>query len=275
MLEIPEAYVMAQQLSEVLPGKCVQQVFANHSPHKFAWFDGDAEQYHDRLVGHTIVDAIAHAGMVEIRMDGISLLFTDGVNIRFFYPGDKLPVKHQLHIVFDDDTSLVCSVQMYGGLWAMDPAEYDNPYYVGARDKPSPLTKDFTLEYFQQLWDEHSPKLSAKAFLATEQRIPGLGNGVLQDILYRASIHPKRKLQHISDDERDTLYHTLVATLHQMTAQGGRNTEKDLFGCSGGYATMLSSKTKDQPCGQCGASIVKQAYMGGSVYFCPTCQPLE
>lgn|GEM_PF-2077218 len=30
-----------------------------------------------------------------------------------------------------------------------------------------------------------------KAFLATEQRIPGLGNGVLQDILWTARIHPK------------------------------------------------------------------------------------
>jgi hypothetical protein len=29
-------------------------------------------------------------------------------------------------------------------------------------------------------------KLSLKALLATEQRIPGLGNGVLQDILFKA-----------------------------------------------------------------------------------------
>jgi formamidopyrimidine-DNA glycosylase len=43
--------------------------------------------------------------------------------------------------------------------------------------------------------------LSAKAFLATEQRIPGLGNGVLQDILFTAGIHPKRKMAAISEEE--------------------------------------------------------------------------
>lgn len=35
-------------------------------------------------------------------------------------------------------------------------------------------------------------KLTAKTFLAAEQRIPGLGNGVLQGILFQACIYLKR-----------------------------------------------------------------------------------
>ncbi|MFO7935831.1 MAG: zinc finger domain-containing protein [Bacteroidales bacterium] len=27
-------------------------------------------------------------------------------------------------------------------------------------------------------------------------------------------------------------------------------------------------------CPNCGDAIVKEAYMGGAVYFCPVCQPL-
>ena len=37
-----------------------------------------------------------------------------------------------------------------------------------------------------------SQNLSVKALLATEQRIPGLGNGVLQDILHKTGVHPRR-----------------------------------------------------------------------------------
>ena len=37
--------------------------------------------------------------------------------------------------------------------------------------------------YFDILFDEVTPKLSTNGFLASEPRIPGLGNGVLQDIL--------------------------------------------------------------------------------------------
>jgi len=28
-------------------------------------------------------------------------------------------------------------------------------------------------------------------------------------------------------------------------------------------------------CPVCGAAIVRQAYLGGNVYFCPVCQPLD
>ncbi|MFA6873005.1 MAG: zinc finger domain-containing protein, partial [Bacteroidaceae bacterium] len=29
-----------------------------------------------------------------------------------------------------------------------------------------------------------------------------------------------------------------------------------------------------QPCPRCGNQIRKEAYMGGSIYYCPTCQKL-
>ena len=60
-----------------------------------------------------------------------------------------------------------------------------------------------------------------------------------------------------------------------MTDHGGRDTEKDLFGKAGGYKTRMSKHTVKQSCGICQTRIVKAPYMGGSVYFCPTCQPLS
>ena len=30
----------------------------------------------------------------------------------------------------------------------------------------------------------------------------------------------------------------------------------------------------EQPCPACGGSIIREAYMGGNVYFCPNCQPI-
>jgi formamidopyrimidine-DNA glycosylase len=62
--------------------------------------------------------------------------------------------------------------------------------YRLSRKRPSPLSDAFDRSCFDRLVQESSGKLSAKAFLATEQRIPGLGSGVLQDILYPAALHP-------------------------------------------------------------------------------------
>ena len=79
----------------------------------------------------------------------------------------------------------------------------------------------------------------------------------------------------LTSEDFPRLYHAVTQTLLEMTLKGGRDTERDLFGCSGGYRTILSAKTKDQPCPVCGGKIRREAYLGGNVYYCPNCQPLE
>ena len=111
--------------------------------------------------------------------------------------------------------------------------------------------------------------------MAAEQRIPGLGNGCLQDILFRAGVHPKRRLETLRETERTRRFHSVKNTLREMADQGGRDTEKDLMGQSGGYQTYLSAKTWRGACPFCGGAIIRQAYLGGNVYFCIRCQPLE
>lgn len=248
-------------------------VYANSSPYKFAWYFGDPNNYHILLAGKKIDCAKAYAGLVEIQAENARILMCDGVNIRYFKSGEKLPNKHQLHIEFEDFSSLVCSVQMYGGLWAFNDGENDNPYYLIAKQKPTPLSDSFDMKYFDQMvLKEASGNLSLKAFLATEQRIPGLGNGILQDILYNAKIHPKRKVRTLNQSETNGLFDSIKSTLFEMVLKGGRDTEKDLFGCNGGYKTFVSKNTVDKPCSVCGTVIKKEAYLGGSIYYCSNCQ---
>ena len=273
MIEIPEAVNLAKQISETVKGKKIARVIAALSPHKFAWYHGDPKGYDTLLRGKTISTAVARAGMVEIQADNAVLLFSDGVALRFHAGDEKRPQKHQMLIEFEDGTALSASVQMYGGLICFKEGEYKNPYYEAAKTKPSPLSDEFDQTYFNRLVSPPDvQKLSAKAFLATEQRIPGLGNGVLQDILYNARIHPKRKIETLSDSERVELFHSVKSTLKEMTAQRGRDTDKDLSGQPGGYKTKLSQNTIDKPCPVCGGEIIKQPYMGGSIYFCDGCQ---
>lgn len=275
MLELPEATVLAEQVNKELQGKRVLNVHVNRSPHKFAWFYGEPERYHDLLAEEIIEKAAACGGMVEIMAGDVRILFGDGVNLRYYPAGEKLPDKHQLQIEFGDFSSLVGSVQMYGGLWAFPEGRFDNPYYQGAKQKMSPLDEKFDDDYFGSLLEDVKPKLkslSAKAFLATEQRLPGLGNGVLQDILWTARIHPKRKMASLSAGELDAMFKAVKSVLFEMTANGGRDTERDLYGCPGGYKTILSKKTVDKPCPECGTLIMKETFLGGSIYYCKTCQ---
>ena len=274
MIELPECAVLAGQMNEILAGKTVSSVTAGKSPHKFAFFYGDPENYETLLRGKTVQKIVPVAGYVEISLGDEMLLFGEGVNIRYLKKGDAVPEKHQLLVEFDDNTALICTVQMYGGMWAYKKGENDNPYYTVAVEKPSPLTDDFNEEYFNTLIDGSKQTLNLKAFLATEQRIPGLGNGVLQDILFNAKLHPKRKLNSLSEDEKKKLYASVKKTLQKMTDDGGRDTEKDIYGNPGGYLIILSNKTAGQPCKVCGEIITKETMMGGTVYICPGCQKL-
>lgn len=272
MLELPESYVIANQLNNTIRGKTISYVQANHSPHKFAWYYGKPEDYDDLLSGKTIGNSRPISGMVEIEAEDCRIVLMDGVAPRYYDDLKRAPRKHQLYIEFDDDTALVCTVQMYGGMLAFHDGELDNKYYCLAKTKPSPLTDEFDREYFRSLRTEGTDKMSAKAFLATEQRIPGLGNGVLQDILYLAGIHPKRKMKDVSDDEYDKLFDVIKHTLREMADKGGRDTEKDLFGNPGGYMTYLSKNTAFTPCVKCGYELHKDNYMGGTIYYCENCQ---
>jgi len=274
MIELPEAHVLAQQMKEAFVGKTITQVQVLQVPHGFAFFQGDAKGYEVMLRGLTVADTAAFGGRPELRFgDELRLSFGDGVNLRYFAPGAKLPPKHQFMLGFDDDSTLICTVQMYGffALYANEEDSRGDHYYRVGVEKPSPLSDAFDLDYFRGLRAQETKQtLSLKAFLATEQRIPGLGNGVLQDILWRAALHPKRKLNTLTQQEFESLFAAVKQTLADMTEQGGRDTEKTLFGRAGEYRTVMSRKSTI--CPNCCGAIARMAYLGGNVYVCENCQ---
>lgn len=275
MLELPEALTIARQINDTISGRTIKSVVAGYTPHKFTWYHGSPEDYNELLSGKKIEHARGCGGMVEIQTGSSIMLFSDGVRLHFHQPSENRPGKHQLLIELDDSSVLSATVQLYGGIWCFNDGTFNNPYYEVSKNKPSPLSDEFDSSYFSNLiCPEDVQKLSIKAFLATEQRIPGLGNGVLQDILWNARIHPKRKVNTLSDDERVVLFDSIKKVLYEMANLGGRDAEKDLFGNSGKYKTLAGKTSKGLPCLVCGGNIKKENYMGGCIYYCGNCQTI-
>lgn len=280
MIELPENYVLADQINANLKGKKILNAVANYSPHKFAWYSGDPSDYQKKLHGKTITGAAPGTtytcgGNTEIMCGDMLIIIS--TPIKYHTNGAALPKKHQLLLEFDDDngsgtSALTCTVQMWGSMFCINPTEDEVPNEYKVKKGPSPLEDEFDRNYFDSLFLNTKKELSAKAFLATEQRIPGLGNGVLQDILWNAGVNPRTKLKDFSDDMLEKLFVSTRETLFSMAVNGGRDTERDLFGCPGKYKTVLSSKTIKEPCPRCGGEIIREAYLGGNIYYCPRCQ---
>lgn len=275
MLELSESYSIARQMRDTLKDKIVSEVVVLQSPHKFAWFWGERDRFEELLEGKQVTGGNSYGGIIELELEDVRVTCSDGAYPRYYDSPKKFPKKSQLLILFDDDTAVGVSVQMYGAIGIFEEGTCEEGYYLGSKAKTSPLTDGFTYEYFKQVYDQSKgKKVSAKAFLGTEQRFPGIGNGTLQDILYQAGLHPKCDMESLTEEEFHRLYTSTCDTIRKMCEEGGRDTETDLYGNHGGYQTWLSKKTVWTPCTKCGYELRKASYLGGTIYYCENCQRL-
>jgi formamidopyrimidine-DNA glycosylase len=184
-----------------------------------------------------------------------------------------LPKKYQLLISFKDQSSLTVTISGWGNTLLLPAAEARQHMHV-QESRITPLGDKFTYRYFHDLFEivEPDSSKSIKYFMISEPGIWGMGNGCLQDILFLAKLHPRRKVVDINLDEQKVLYNTIMNNLDAIIKAGGRDSEYDLYGKKGGYRRLMDSKTKDTPCPVCGTPIEKIAYLGGSCYLCPSCQ---
>ena len=278
MIEIPEATTIARQINAGLTGKHIADGCRGNSPHKFAFYNHTPEEYAEILKEKSIGTTSVNGSfiLVSIEPEHTLLLGCGGEHIVYHTSAAALPAKHQLLLHFSDDTYLTVTVQGWGSALLLRQSEVPNHPYIHLHS-PSPLSDDFTPEYFSGLFAtlESGDSRSVKYFMITKPGVLGIGNGCLQDILWHARLHPRRRAVSLGDAEQQALYIAIRETLHQMVDGGGRDGDTDLFDHPGGYHRILYSKSVGQPCPACSAPIDKAAYLGGAVYFCPSCQKLN
>jgi formamidopyrimidine-DNA glycosylase len=201
------------------------------------------------------------------------LLGECGGKVLYHAAGVKLPNKYHLHIAFEDDSFLTVTTQMWGAMELYeDGQELEREYVKGMRT--TPVEPEFTLDYWNALIDELLPgkKRSVKSLLTQDQLIPGLGNAIAQDIMFRAHLHPRYPITELAGDQRRALYDAVVSTVNQVIEGGGRYDEYDLYGKRGGYVRIMDKDAPGRPCPACGGDVVKIQYLGGACYLCPACQ---
>jgi formamidopyrimidine-DNA glycosylase len=183
----------------------------------------------------------------------------------------SLPKKHHLLVAFDDGSYLAVAMQMWGFANVTAEAELGAHWALAGI---SPMSAEFTYDAFKAIMDRYEApeKNSAKAFLVQRPTITGIGNGYAQDILFRARIHPTRKVATIPTKERRQLDNAIKSVLKDAVRLGGRDTERDLFGKPGRYVPTLDKRALGKPCPACGTTVQKIQFLGGAAYFGASCQ---
>lgn len=242
--------------------------------HKFLWLSKPAEEYDAILSSKQVSGAESYGRSIYLYVSEAHLLWFGELGGRILYhpPGLPLPAKYHLRWDFADGSAMSFTLQIWGFVRLLERSElHQQPHpEVGI----PPLSDGFTPERFDQLLEEYPEKTKkeVKGFLVTSQHVNSIGNSYLQDILFRAKIHPARTIPTLTIDEHHRLYTAIQDTMSSAIELGGREDERDLFDHPGGYTRLMSNQTVGQPCPDCGTPIQKISYLGGACYLCPTCQ---
>lgn len=284
-MSLVENMVYSNQLNETVKDKKIIKAFVNQNPHTFVWFalnpsdaycehiksNEIATKYEPLLLNQKIKSAAAKRTYTIVYIGNRALMF-NSMSAIYHTKDAKLPKRHQLLLEFEDGTALSLCSSLGGPIFLFEIDEKGDP--VGySNDFPSLLSDDFSLEFFMNTIEiTDFREMSTKAFLATKNRIPGLDNSILHEILWEAKLNPKTKMKTLKEEDFIHMYQAIKKVFPDVIAKGGKDTEKDLYGNFGGYTTHVSKNTLGKPCTRCGEIIVKEAYLGGSVYYCPNCQ---
>ena len=115
MLEIPETTAISEQVASFLSGRTIVKVTAPTNRHRFAWYNGDPENYPALLEGCRIESARGCGAFVDILFDrDVRPLIGTGRTCVTIPLSKNIPSKYQLLVTLDDGDFLVFTVAMYG-----------------------------------------------------------------------------------------------------------------------------------------------------------------
>ncbi|MBI5831545.1 MAG: hypothetical protein HZB16_04435 [Armatimonadetes bacterium] len=277
MIEHPEAVLLARQLTEHVVGRRIAEAVRGNWPHKFAFYSGEPAWYAERLCEQEVRAAWARGVLIMVAAgdDWVLVLGGGGERITLHPPGAPRPPRHQLLLEFEDGAALSVKVAGWGSCQLWTPDQAANHAWCGSLGWP-PSDERFTDDYFLALFEPLADDdvRSIKAFLISDPGVSGMGNGYLHDMLWRARLHPRTRAATLDREQRLALHAAVVRVTHDALAGGGRDDEYDLFGAKGRYARRLCARTVGATCTACGQGVLtKDSFLGGSVYWCPVCQP--
>jgi len=272
MPELPEILHLAGQMDREFGGKTIAAVQVVQEK----CINMPVEDFSAMLSGRRIEQVTFRGKWLFVKLEQDSWLLLNlgmGGNVILHEHRAALPDKYQLSFDFTDGRALTIGFWWFGYAHAVSGGDLGS-HKMTARLGPTPVGKaDFTREHFQALLKGR--KGAVKGFLLAQNNIAGIGNVYVQDILFRARLHPGRKLQTLTDLEQSSLYRGVLETLAGAAELGGLAYERDLYNQPGGFKDFLVGYREGQPCPSCHTTIQKIKTGSTASYICPCCQEEE
>jgi formamidopyrimidine-DNA glycosylase len=272
-LELPELTVLSRQMEKEITGKQISRVEVSNPK----CLNMPLQRFRRALAGESIRSVKSRGKWLLFALGSKQVLLFNpgmGADVIYFKPGDKLPEKYQIKVALMDGTGFTIRVWWFCYLHLVPRGRVGEHKLVGKLGL-SPLDKKFTLGYFKELLSKNGGNI--KSFLLDQKNMAGIGNVYIQDPLFEARIHPKRKIQSLTEKEIEALYESLQSVLRKSIKLGGLAYEKDFYGRYGSYGKnqYRIAYKPGEPCPVCQTTIEKIRTGSTSSFICPRCQSLD
>jgi len=253
--ELPEIAVIARQMNKEIAGKRVADIEARQPKN----LNMPVKEFVKTVKGKTVNNVSSKGKWIFIKLDpAYYMLINRGMNadLLHFTPNQKLPEKYHFKLTFTDKTGFTIQFQWFGYIHLV-PERNLNKHKLTVRLGISPIDEEFTLEHFKKLLV--NKKVGIKGFLIDQNNVAGIGNVYIQDILFKAKLHPNRKISTLSEKEINNLYNAIRDVLNRSIQLGGLAYEKDFYGQKGKLTInefLVGYKT-GKPCPTCETLIKK------------------
>ena len=138
---------------------------------------------------------------------------------------------------------------------------------------PEPLGEGFDVEYLRETLGPRRAQI--KPLLLDQKMVSGIGNIYVDEILYDAGLHPRRKANTLCAGEWSRLHAAILENLSAGIKHRGTTVRlyRDVLGCAGEHQNHLRVFEKHgQPCPGCEGVVVREKVGGRPTHFCPICQ---
>ncbi len=138
---------------------------------------------------------------------------------------------------------------------------------------PEPLEDGFEAAYLPRKIGTRRAQI--KPLLLDQKVVSGIGNIYVDEILYDARLHPRRKANTLSEGEWKGLYDAIRSNLAAGVEHRGTTVRlfRDVLDRPGEHQNYLRVFEKHgRPCPGCGGEVVREKVGGRPSHFCPACQ---
>jgi formamidopyrimidine-DNA glycosylase len=271
MPELPEVETIKEDLRGLVVGSTLEwaEVLAPSLVEQ-----PSTEEFVGRLEGVGITGARRRAKHLIVELDsGDSLVF-------------QLKIGGQLLLVPPVEeplTALMLVLHLDGGrrLFLRDETGFTRARVLDAGELeerlsslgPEPLEDGFEADYLPRAIG--SRRAQIKPLLLDQKVISGIGNIYVDEILYDARLHPRRKANTLSEEEWQALHRAIRSNLAAGVEHRGTTVRlyRDVLDRPGEHQNYLRVFEKHgQPCPGCEGEVVREKVSGRPSHFCPACQ---